>query len=77
MRLKIRQCRRAHRLTDGCIYDAGTDALVYVMPSTSGRTSSHPTRASKLVFFTELYSLLKEHTDVRSKKEDRFVGGLG
>eukprot|EP00123_Amoebidium_parasiticum_P007678 comp18279_c0_seq1/m.19297 comp18279_c0_seq1/g.19297 ORF comp18279_c0_seq1/g.19297 comp18279_c0_seq1/m.19297 type:complete len:264 (-) comp18279_c0_seq1:17-808(-) len=38
----------------------GTTASVYVMPSTSGRTSSHPTRASKLPFFRDLKTLVNK-----------------
>lgn len=43
-------------MLNGCL--AGTDTLIYVMPSTSGRTSAYPTRASKLPFFVELRTVI-------------------
>eukprot|EP00794_Sanderia_malayensis_P006086 gene6086-6789_t len=37
-----------------------TSSLIYVMPSTSGRTMSYPRKADKLVFFKELKDLLNK-----------------
>jgi TDG/mug DNA glycosylase family protein len=36
----------------------GTETVVYVMPSTSGRAASHPRRVDKLKFFHELKALI-------------------
>lgn len=34
--------------------------MMYVMPSTSGRTMSHPRKSDKMVFFRELKDLLEK-----------------
>lgn len=38
----------------------GSNSMIYVMPSTSGRTMSHPRKSDKLVFFSEMKELLQK-----------------
>jgi G:T/U-mismatch repair DNA glycosylase len=48
----------------------GTDIVVYVMPSTSGRAATYPKRSDKLKFFSEL-------KDLRDRLHRREEGGRG
>jgi len=38
----------------------GTNSLIFVMPSTSGRTMSYPRKSDKLVFFCQLKEILEK-----------------
>jgi len=49
----------------------GTNTVVYVMPSTSGRTQTYPRATDKIPFFVELKTLREE---VKRKNADTCIG---